>query len=72
MSITEAEEPFESRQLSIQAEDLTPPELETLRRQELSSAGARAPTSERAMQRKMAALELELARYNLSKSDIWS
>merc|ERR1711971_1057018 len=54
------------KDLEEQAEDLAPPELETLCRQELSSAGARASTSERAMQRKMAALELELARYNLS------
>ena len=32
----------------------------------------RMTSSERAMQRKMVALEMELAMYNLSKKDIWA
>ena len=58
----------------LQNAELTPPELKVPPREELPSApaGFRMTSSERAMQRKMVALEMELAMYNLSKKDIWA
>ena len=59
----------------LQNAELTPPELKVPPREELPSAmvaGLRMTSSERAMQRKMVALEMELAMYNLSKKDIWA